>query len=99
MAHSYSGPEISLLYTYFRKARNFGTFSDEDSDSDVCIIEEMESKMSYLKQMFPSKGEKEIRQALMDVKGDQETAFDILMGAGMAFRFDIFYFNWHLTYF
>ena len=43
--------------------------------------------MSYLKQMFPSKGEKEIRQALMDVKGDQETAFDILMGAGMAFRF------------
>ena len=55
--------------------------------------------MSYLKQMFPSKGEKEIRQALMDVKGDQETAFDILMGAGMAFRFDISYFNWHLTYF
>ena len=39
--------------------------------------------MGYLKQMFPSKGEPEISKALMDVKGDQETAFDILMGAGM----------------
>ena len=38
--------------------------------------------MGYLKQMFPSKGEPEISKALMDVKGDQETAFDILMGAG-----------------
>ena len=48
----------------------------------MCIIEDYDNKMSYLKQMFPSKGEPEISKALMDVKGDQETAFDILMGAG-----------------
>ena len=45
----------------------------------------MESKMSYLKQMFPSKADVEIRKALMDVKGDQETAFDVLMGAGKTY--------------
>lgn len=65
-----------------KKERQYPDFSDNDSDSDVCIIEDYENKMGYLKQMFPSKNDAEIRRALLDVKGDQETAFDILMGAG-----------------
>lgn len=65
-----------------KKARQYPEFSDEDSDSDVCIIEDYDNKLSSLKQMFPSKGDVEIRKALLDVKGDQESAFDVLMGAG-----------------
>ena len=77
--------ETNITFHKCCRKREYPYFSDDDSDSDVCIIEDMESKMSYLKQMFPSKADVEIRKALMDVKGDQETAFDVLMGAGKTY--------------
>ena len=74
--------QSEYVHSFCRKARQYPEFSDDDSDSDVCIIEDYDNKLSNLKQMFPSKGDVEIRKALLDVKGDQESAFDILMGAG-----------------
>lgn len=77
-----NGKAVNGVYDRPTGVRKYPTFEEEDSDDDVAIIEDLDTKMESLRSMFSTRSDRDIKSALLEANGDVETCIDILVGLG-----------------